>query len=48
MTVNGWTEGEWSIMDMIGRDDATEAVVAEGMRIGAMPQCVRTVPTIDA
>ena len=36
MTVDGWAEREWSIMDMIGRDDTTEMVVAESVRFGTM------------
>ena len=34
-------------MDMIGRDDATEAVVAEGVGVGAVAQSVGTMPTVD-
>ena len=36
MVVDSWTEGEWSIMDMVRRDDATETVVAKGVGVGAV------------
>ena len=48
MTVDGWAEGEWSIMDMVGRDDATEAVVAEGVRVGALAQSMGAASTVNA
>ena len=36
MAVDSWAEREWSIMDMVRRDDATETVVAEGVGVGTM------------